>query len=73
MQPLTAKQQAILDYMVEHIHEHGYQPSYREMMAEFDIKAPNGIRCHLLALEKKGRIVLPVPSQARAIRILRED
>ena len=72
MEPLTRKQQAVLDYLVEFVHENGYQPSYREMMAEFDAKSPNGIRCHLLALEKKGRIQLESRA-ARAIRILRED
>jgi len=72
MQALTKKQQAILDYMIEHVREHGYQASYREMMAEFGIASPNGIRCHLIALAQKGRIQLESRA-ARAIRILRED
>jgi repressor LexA len=72
MDKLTKKQQAVLDYIIEFVHENGYQPSYREMMAEFDIASPNGIACHLRALKAKGRIEMP-RSEARAIRILKED
>ena len=59
MDQLTDKQQAVLDYLIEFTEEHGYQPSFREMMEEFGYASPNGIRCHLLALQQKGRIVMP--------------
>jgi len=70
---LTERQQAILDYLIEFVHENGYQPSLREIGEYFGISSPSGVRCHLLALQVKGRICLPDPPAARAIRILRED
>ena len=53
---LTAKQQQIFDFIRTHIEGQGYPPTIRDICKAFDIKSPNGVMCHLRALEKKGRI-----------------
>jgi repressor LexA len=54
--PLTAKQKKILDYILRTIQEQGYPPAIRDICAAFDIRSPNGVMCHLRALQKKGYI-----------------
>lgn len=53
---LTAKQQQIYDFIRTHIEGKGYPPTIRDICKEFDIKSPNGVMCHLKALQKKGKI-----------------
>jgi repressor LexA len=54
--PLTAKQQKIFDYIRNHIEGQGYPPTIRDICRAFGIKSPNGVMCHLRALQEKGRI-----------------
>ena len=54
--PLTAKQQAIFNFIRKHIEAKGFPPAIRDICEEFDISSPNGVMCHLKALEKKGYI-----------------
>lgn len=56
MNPITAKQQAVLDYITSYWLSHGYGPTVREIGEEFGIGSPNGIMCHLKALDAKGFI-----------------
>jgi repressor LexA len=65
--PLTPKQQRIYDFVCQQIDERGYPPTIRDIGTAFDIRSPNGVMCHLKALEKKGYIVRDGKS-ARAIR-----
>lgn len=53
---LTAKQQQIYDFIRGHIEEKGYPPTIRDICKAFEIKSPNGVMCHLKALQKKGWI-----------------
>ena len=53
---LTARQQAILEFIGEFRQEQGCSPSIPEMQRAFGIKSPNGIASHLKALEAKGVI-----------------
>lgn len=53
--PLTARQSEILGIIKERI-KAGRSPTVRELMARTGIRSPNGIVCHLKALEKKGVI-----------------
>jgi repressor LexA len=64
---LTPKQKRIYDFIVHRIEDRGYPPTIRDIGTAFDIKSPNGVMCHLKALEKKGFIVRDGKS-ARAIR-----
>ena len=70
MQPLTKRQQAIFDWIAQRIRA-GLPPTTREIGAEFGITSPNGVRVHLLALERKGLIAL-VPNASRNIRLTHE-
>lgn len=53
---LTKRQQAIYDFIREKILNRGYGPTVREIGTAFSIKSPNGVMCHLKALERKGLI-----------------
>ncbi len=64
---LTPKQQQIYDFICRRIDERGYPPTIRDIGTAFQIKSPNGVMCHLKALEKKGYIIRDGKS-ARAIR-----
>lgn len=65
---LTDRQRQIFEFIREKIETRGYGPTIREIGKEFDIKSPNGVMCHLKALEKKGLIKREGRS-ARAIQI----
>lgn len=65
---LTERQVTILDFIREKIDSRGYGPTVREIGRAFDIKSPNGVMCHLKALEKKGLITRENFS-ARAIQV----
>jgi repressor LexA len=53
---LTPKQQQIFDFILNYIEENGYPPAIRDIGTAFKIKSPNGVMCHLRALQKKGYI-----------------
>jgi repressor LexA len=66
---LTQRQREIYDFIRDKIENRGYGPTVREIGEEFAIKSPNGVMCHLKALEKKGLITREEHS-ARAIRLV---
>ncbi|HEX3149137.1 MAG TPA: transcriptional repressor LexA [Gemmataceae bacterium] len=71
---VTKRQHEILDYIRDKIENRGFPPSIREIGEAFQIASPNGVMCHLKALEKKGCIernkgVKDQKSAARAITI----
>lgn len=53
-QPLTERQQAILDFIQHSIRSRGYPPTLREIGAKMGIRSTNGVSDHLRALERKG-------------------
>lgn len=53
--PLTTRQQEIYDFISDRIAK-GLPPTVREIGNRFKIKSPNGVMCHLKALERKGLI-----------------
>jgi len=65
---LTSRQQAIYDFIKDRIINRGYGPTVREIGDQFGIRSPNGVMCHLKALEKKGYI-LRSPNKSRAIEL----
>ncbi len=71
MEALTKKQQAILDYMREHVTEHSYWPSIRDIQAKFRFASTNAVFGHLQALERKG-VLQRIPGAARAYKIAPE-
>lgn len=65
---LTTRQQTVYDMIREKIVLRGYGPTVREIGEHFDIKSPNGVMCHLKALERKG-LIRRSPNKSRAIEL----
>lgn len=53
---LTKRQQAIFDFIRNTIDGSGFGPTIREIANEMGYRSPNGVMCHLRALQKKGLI-----------------
>jgi repressor LexA len=66
---LTDRQKEIYHFIRQKIESRGYGPTVREIGLGFAIKSPNGVMCHLKALEKKGLITREEHS-ARAIKLV---
>ena len=66
---LTERQKDIYHFIRSKIEGRGYGPTVREIGLQFEIKSPNGVMCHLKALEKKGLIKREEHS-ARAIQLM---
>jgi repressor LexA len=66
--PLTNQQQAVYDFIRDKIMVRGYGPTVREIGEHMNIKSPNGVMCHLRALERKGMIVRTA-NKSRAIEL----
>lgn len=64
---LTERQQSILKYVTGIVRKTGRPPSYREIGRRFRIRSTNGVRDHLLALERKG--FLSVLGRRRGIEL----
>ncbi|WP_164102676.1 transcriptional repressor LexA [Candidatus Laterigemmans baculatus] len=65
---LTDRQQAVYDLIRELIVRRGYGPTVREIGEHFGIRSPNGVMCHLKALERKG-LIRRSPNKSRAIEL----
>src|SRR5579863_9307063 len=65
---LTARQREIYEFLKEKIVKRGYGPTVREIGSEFGIRSPNGVMCHLKALEKKG-LITRESHMSRAIQL----
>lgn len=68
---LTQRQRAIYEYIRDKMRNRGYGPTVRELGQHFKIRSPNGVMCHLKALEKKG-LIAREPNISRAIRLVAE-
>src|SRR5262249_34431203 len=66
---LTPRQREIYHFIRSKIQGRGYGPTVREIGMEFNIKSPNGVMCHLKALQKKG-LIHREPNMSRAIQLL---
>ncbi len=68
---LTDRQREIYEFIREKIQNRGYGPTVREIGTQFDIKSPNGVMCHLKALQKKG-LIHREANMSRAIQLLQD-
>lgn len=68
---LTKRQLAVYEFIRDKIRNRGYGPTVREIGENFDISSPNGVVCHLKALERKG-IITREPNMSRAIQLAAE-
>jgi repressor LexA len=66
---LTLRQREIYNFIRGKIQGRGYGPTVREIGVHFQIKSPNGVMCHLKALQKKG-LIHREPNMSRAIQLL---
>lgn len=66
--PLTERQAEVLEFIKANSAYFG--PSVRQIAQHFGFASPNGVICHLDALERKGFITRR-PKVARGIEVLR--
>ena len=67
----TERQQAVYEFIRGKIRQRGYGPTVREIGLQFGIRSPNGVMCHLKALECKG-LITREPNMSRAIQLSTE-
>ncbi len=65
---LTQRQREIYEFLKDKILNRGYGPTVREIGNHFGIRSPNGVMCHLKALEKKG-LITRESHMSRAIQL----
>ena len=68
---LTSRQREIYRFIRDKIQNRGYGPTVREIGQQFEIKSPNGVMCHLKALQKKG-LIHREANMSRAIQLLQD-
>ena len=66
---LTDRQREIFEFIKDKIENRGFGPTVRDIGDHFGIRSPNGVMCHLKALEKKG-IINRMAKSARAIQLV---
>ena len=66
MEPLTGRQQKVLEFIRKHQRKTGFPPTSREIQAQFGFRSQTAAMNHLRALERKGAI-RRVPGKARAV------
>jgi repressor LexA len=71
MDQLTERQREVYEFLRDKIRTRGYGPTVREIGDKFEISSPNGVMCHLKALEKKG-LITREPNMSRAIQLAAE-
>ncbi len=65
---LTSRQKEIYEFLKDKIRNRGYGPTVREIGTHFGIRSPNGVMCHLKALERKG-LITRESHMSRAIQL----
>jgi repressor LexA len=65
---LTSRQKQIYEFLKDKIRNRGYGPTVREIGTHFGIRSPNGVMCHLKALERKG-LITRESHMSRAIQL----
>ncbi|HAN96376.1 MAG TPA: repressor LexA [Planctomycetaceae bacterium] len=65
---LTERQREVYHFIRELIQGRGYGPTIREIGDRFGFVSPNGVMCHLRALERKG-LISRSPKKSRAIEL----
>ena len=68
MNRLTKQQQLVYDFIRQCMIARGYGPTVREIGEHMGIRSPNGVMCHLRALEKKA-MILRTANKSRAIEL----
>lgn len=69
-QPMTSRQAEIHEFMLSYQRINGKPPTFREMCDRFEIKSQNGLKCHLLAMQKKGFVFAAASGESRRYRAI---
>lgn len=68
----TERQKRVLEVITKYLRNRGYPPTIRDVADAMGFRSPNGVMCHLRALERLGLIERD-PGTARGIRLLAID
>ena len=68
----SKKQRELLSYIDVFIKEHGYGPSYREIMHALDLKSVSTVAIHVNNLIKKGHL-RKGDNSARSLEVVRDE
>ena len=68
MQPLTAKQRALADFIENHRQQHGSAPTYQEIADHFGFRSVNAVTGHIRLLRQKGCLASEA-GKARSLRV----
>ena len=71
LENLTKRQREVYEFIRDKIQNRGYGPTVREIGGQFGIASPNGVVCHLKALERKG-LITRESNLSRAIQLVAE-
>jgi hypothetical protein len=66
----TKRQIEVLRLIAQHVQDRGFPPSLRELGRMMGVTWGNGVRDHLLALQRKGLIARDVSGRSRGITLL---
>lgn len=69
---LTPREAQLLDALVDHVTDHGFQPSLRELARAVGLRSASTVHHHVASLEAKG-YVRRLHGRSRAIEILRDQ
>lgn len=67
--PLTERQKEVYEFYVEHTMEHGFQPTYREVMAHFGFGSMNSVNQYIRAIQNKGWWKCHADSKKKSLHI----
>ncbi len=73
VQPLTAKEKRILEFLEVYMKERGIAPTYKDVQQHFGFKSINSVQRYFKQLEAKGYIHMPGGNKKRAITILQSS
>ena len=68
---LTKRQQEIFDYVKQHVSDHGYPPTVRDIGKAIGLTSSSTVHAHLANLEKLG-LLRRDPTKPRAIEVLKD-
>jgi repressor LexA len=69
MKPLTAKQQALANFIEHHRRQHGSAPTYQEIADHFGFRSGNAVTSHLRLMRQKGHLTSN-SGKTRSLRVI---
>lgn len=74
MTDLTARQRELVKTITRLTRKNRSAPTIREIAAAMNIRSPNGVNVHILALQRKGYIEKPTGRRkSRGLRLVNQD